>query len=273
MTLTYNESKMIPFIMPYYERLGFDKLVVYDNESTDNTIELLKQYPFVEIRTFKTKGKNNRVQSELKTNFVKKYQKQTDVWLYISDFDEVIYYNGDFKKYLQEKDSQGYTYLNQIMIELITDKFPNNLAHENCEIGHIWKDISGGAKMTLFKPNKIKNIKYGIGAHTVEVSSQSLFKSLNHQEIKSFHIKYIDYNYCYERTKLAKERRSQEDIKRKFGTQYNIENFKNEWEKRKQNSISINDYMNNNYEIDEKYERDKIITTSIWAKLYSYYKK
>jgi hypothetical protein len=61
MTLTYNESKMIPYIMPYYERLGFDKLVIYDNESTDNTVDLLKKYPFVEIRTFKTEGKNNRI--------------------------------------------------------------------------------------------------------------------------------------------------------------------------------------------------------------------
>ena len=47
MTLTYNESKMIPYIMPYYERLGFDILIIYDNESTDNTVELLKQYSFM----------------------------------------------------------------------------------------------------------------------------------------------------------------------------------------------------------------------------------
>ena len=274
MTLTYNESKMIPYIMPYYERLGFDKLYIYDNESTDDTVELLKQYPFVEIRTFKTNGKNNRIQSELKTNFAKQHQNQNDAWLYISDFDEVIYYNGDFKKYLEQKDSQGYTYLNQTMIEPISDKFPNNLIHENCEICHIWKDISGGAKMTLFKSNKIKDVIYGPGAHTVQISSKSVLKSLNYQEIKSFHIKYIDYDYCLERTKFAQKRRSQEDIKRKFGTQYKVENFKNEWEKRKQNSISINDYMNNNYEIDEEYERDKIITMSVWAKLYKrYYKK
>jgi len=180
MTLTYNESKMIPYVMPYYERLGFDKLYVYDNESTDNTVELLKQYPFIEIRTFKTKGKNNRIQSELKTQFIKKYQNQKDTWLYISDFDEVIYYDGNFRKYLQEKNSQGYTYLNQIMIEPITDKFPNNLVHKNCEIGHIWKDISGGAKMTLFKPYEIKNVSYGPGAHKVNVSSKSILKSLNH---------------------------------------------------------------------------------------------
>lgn len=42
MTLVYNESKMIPYIMPYYEKLGYDKLYVYDNESTDDTVEMLR---------------------------------------------------------------------------------------------------------------------------------------------------------------------------------------------------------------------------------------
>ena len=53
-----------------------------------------------------------------------------------------------------------------------------------------------------------------------------------------------------------------------FGTQYSIDNFKHEWNKRKENSISINDYMNNNYEIDENYEKSKIITKSIWSALF-----
>lgn len=263
MTLTYNESKMIPYVMPYYERLGFDKLYVYDNESTDNTIELLKQYPFIEIKTFKTNGKNNRIQSELKTQFAKKYQNQEDIWLYISDFDEVIYYNGDFKKYLQEKDQQGYTYLNQTMIEPISNKFPNSLIHENCKIGHIWKNE--GSKMTLFNPSKIKIVSYGPGAHYVNISSKSILKNLNHLELKSFHIKYIDYDYCLKRTQVAWNRRSKEDIAKNYGTQYNVKNFKDMWNKRKKNSISINDYMNNNYEIDENYEISKIIINSAWT--------
>lgn len=271
MTLVYNESKMIPYIMPYYERLGFDKLVIYDNESTDNSVELLKQYPFVEIRTFKTNGKNNRIQSELKSNFYKEFIDSKNTWLYISDFDEVIYYNGNFKDYLQKKNNEGYTCLNQTMFELLSDVFPNisdgKLIHEKCKFGNIWNDVSGGAKMTLFKVDNIKNMQYSPGAHTVNVQAKSECKSLNHQEIKSFHIKYIDYNYCFEKTKNASSRRSIEDKNKGFGIQYNKLNnqdeFKTFWNNKKKNVIKLNEYLNNIYEDTSKYEKSKIIWKTI----------
>ena len=53
-TVTYNNEDKIPYVMPYYERMGIDKLVVYDNGSTDKTVELLSKYPFVEIRSYHT---------------------------------------------------------------------------------------------------------------------------------------------------------------------------------------------------------------------------
>ena len=49
-TVVKNEEEMIPYVMPYVERLGYDKFVVYDDNSTDNTVEELLKYPFVEIR-------------------------------------------------------------------------------------------------------------------------------------------------------------------------------------------------------------------------------
>ena len=68
-TLCFNESNMVKYVMPYWERIGIDKLIVYDNMSTDNTVELLSKYPFVEVRTFDTGGKfddatNSRLKNE-----------------------------------------------------------------------------------------------------------------------------------------------------------------------------------------------------------------
>ena len=104
-TLTYNESKMIPYVMPYYERLGIDKLIVYDNQSTDNTVELLKKYPFVEVRTFKSNDSfNDKTHVDLKTKAYKEFVGKGARWMIVTDFDEVIYYDGDnFKEYLKEK--------------------------------------------------------------------------------------------------------------------------------------------------------------------------
>ena len=95
-TCTYNESMMIPYVMPYVERMGYDKFIVYDNESTDNTVELLKKYPFVEVRTYNSNGKF----SDEKRNhlLIESYQECSNfdndgdpIWMTWTDFDEVIY--------------------------------------------------------------------------------------------------------------------------------------------------------------------------------------
>jgi len=68
-TFTYNNEDKIPYVMPYYERMGIDKLVVYDNGSTDRTVEMLSNYPFVEIRSYKTDGNRPIKQSEAFNEF------------------------------------------------------------------------------------------------------------------------------------------------------------------------------------------------------------
>lgn len=53
-TTTYNNENYVPFVMKYAEEFGYDKLIVYDNGSTDRTVEMLKKYPFVEVREYST---------------------------------------------------------------------------------------------------------------------------------------------------------------------------------------------------------------------------
>ena len=66
-TICFNEEKMVKYVMPYWERIGIDKLIVWDNLSTDNTVEELKKWPFVEVRSFDTNGRfDDRKNSDLK---------------------------------------------------------------------------------------------------------------------------------------------------------------------------------------------------------------
>lgn len=253
MTLCYNESQMIPYIMPYYERMGFDKLIVYDNESTDNSVELLKKYPFVEVRTFHTGLKRNSIQSELKSNIWKEFYKDPDTWMFISDFDEVLYYKGDFRAFLEQKNKEGYTYLNQQMLELVSDEMPDisdgHLVHEKC-IGGVFWEKKYGCKMTLFKVSKTTALTYCPGAHNCKWETKLPKKSLNNKGIISFHIKYIGYDYIAEKMKRAAARRSEEDVKKRYGYQYEKlkkdDEFKVFWNKMKKKLIDIQLFINKN---------------------------
>jgi hypothetical protein len=151
------------------------------------------------------------------------------------------------------------------MFELMSDIFPDlsdgKLVHEKCEIGVKWNDSTGGAKMVLFKVDDIKNIEYRPGAHSVAIQTKLQYKSLNNTGLKSFHIKYIDYNYCLEKNKKAQIRRSEEDRRRGYGIQYESlskdDKFKVMWNFRKSKAIKTIDYINNSND-DKKYEQQKI---------------
>lgn len=251
MTLVYNESHMIPYLMPYYERMGFDKLIVYDNESTDNTVELLKKYPFVEVRTFSTGNeKNNSIQSKLKSEAFKEFADEPNAWMYISDFDEVLFFDGNFRNKLNSIDAAGYTYLNQQMVELVSDKFPdisdNKLVHEKINKCAFWIQ-KYGCKTTLFKVSGVSAMTYSPGAHSLAITTANQNKSYNNMDIKSFHIKYIDKEFVFNRNKMASVRRSDTDKKRGYGIQYDklsVEStFNSDWDNRVKRAFPLSDYL------------------------------
>lgn len=253
MTLCYNESRSIPYIMPYYERMGFDKLIVYDNESTDNSVAMLKKYPFVEVRTFHTDRKQNSIQSKLKSTIWKEFCNDPDTWMFISDFDEVLYYKGNFRSFLEQKNKEGFTYLNQQMLELVSEKIPDlsdgSLIHEKCIGGVLWEKRYG-CKMTLFKVSKTTALTYCPGAHNCKWETGLIKKSLNNKGIISFHVKYIGHDYIAQKMKLAAARRSDEDIKKRYGVQYeklkNDESFATFWNSLKRRLINIQQFIDKN---------------------------
>lgn len=55
-TFSWNEEKLVPWFLSHYDRSWVRKIVVYDNESDDQTVALLKQDPRVQVETLCTGG-------------------------------------------------------------------------------------------------------------------------------------------------------------------------------------------------------------------------
>ena len=93
-TLMYNESEIIPYVVDYWihlhSQLDEFKVVVYDNNSTDNSVELLSKYPWIEIRHFQSDGHNDVIHQQLKQDCWKESKGRAD-WCCVCDFDEILW--------------------------------------------------------------------------------------------------------------------------------------------------------------------------------------
>lgn len=258
-TTTFNEEKIIPYVMPYIEHMGYDKLIVCDNESTDNTVELLKQYPFIEVRSYSSDGifsEDKKMQAkvdvigEILRGKNTLWDEKEYVWMTACDFDEVFYYtnmrnvvgNG-LKVYLHRISDLGYNIINEEIVDIVSDSFPymaegdfiHNVVNK-CAI----KCPFEWNKPNLFRIDNLNRFWFSHGSHFGHFEFDNVpVKALNNtKNIFAFHLKYIDRKYIESRTNIMETERKKTDC-------YSVEKLPQEFEEIKFNSVPIRKYIEN----------------------------
>lgn len=174
-TLCKNEEEIIPFCIQYWHRIA-DKVIVYDNHSTDSSVELLSQYDWIEIRTFDSDGQNDVIQKQVKEQAYLEFKDKCDI-LIISDMDEVFYFKNEavWDAFI----SGGYNVLATPIFSLCEDSKPpyleNKLLHEQCKkfykqkMNHMngFEDIS---KLSVFNTKITNSVSMSVGQHYVQTS-------------------------------------------------------------------------------------------------------
>ncbi|WP_445363365.1 glycosyltransferase family 2 protein [Microbulbifer sp. ANSA003] len=95
----FNEEVILPYILDYYSAFC-TKIFLYDNLSTDETINIALNYPKVKVIPFDTGGKKNNARHvQIKTQEYKKYSRKGGAlceevadWVICADIDEIIYH-------------------------------------------------------------------------------------------------------------------------------------------------------------------------------------
>ena len=105
--LCWNEEKMLPYFFKHYDNIA-DQYFIFDNDSTDNSLSMLRSHPKVITDRFEIKG-NSVIKSaqDLFNQFWKKSRGKAD-WVIICDADEHLYHS-NLRTYLQECTSNGIT--------------------------------------------------------------------------------------------------------------------------------------------------------------------
>lgn len=215
-TVVKNEEGMIPYVMPYVERLGYDKFVVYDDHSTDKTIEKLSKYPFIEIREFPQQGTLHDFdakKAEIQANFFGECwqyieaHNNEEVWMSFTDFDEVLYNsgrNGLIGEITPAFYADNMVYLNSPMVEII-NMDDSVLSESNTKLCHTMSNMRAHYHSTIFskKPvlilvNAFSRIECFPGNHHMNMTVHDSFKNTdikslnNHGDLSIFHLKFAN---------------------------------------------------------------------------------
>lgn len=229
-TIAYNESHFVKHFLAAYK--DAEKIIVYDNMSTDNTVELLLEDSRVEVRTHDSGGQiRDDLYLDIKNNCWKEARGKA-TWVIVVDFDEVFnrvrQVNGEIVYDLDFTDAYhnnwnvfkplGY---NMISIEapLYAEGHPSIYAPRGVFHGP-------SSKFCCFRPDRIKEINYAPGCHEAMPEdmngTQFGIRILENNDFKLLHYKFWNVDRYLKRMDDYQTRMSKENEDNKWGWHYMI---------------------------------------------------
>lgn len=202
-TITYNEEKVLPFFLDHYSKFA-TSIVIYDNESTDNTTEIASRHPLVkDIRTTKTSNSlDDRMYIDVKNTC---WKGDDSDYVIIVDADELLYHHESVLNYL---DNTKYPVYKPTGYNMITESFPHTGKPITEQVNRGSADTNY-SKPVIFNPKLIDKVSYELGAHTGRFFNNSGQEVIPVQsEFKLLHYKNLSIEYRLQRHRMFTNRLS-----------------------------------------------------------------
>jgi glycosyltransferase involved in cell wall biosynthesis len=211
--LTYNEEVMLQFFIDHYRKLFPNCIIkVYDNHSTDSTVEIAKKNGCV-VEYFDTGEQlNDLVYLEIKNH---KWKDSETDWVIVCDCDELVFITPEE---LANEESIGTNIVSFNGYSMVN--FEDEVDVEKITLG--FRDTPYDKKY-VFNKSKIKEILYLAGCH-VSDPTPILPNTINYSS-KSYvalHYKYLSPKYTISRNQEFAKRMSEYNISNQLGFQYLI---------------------------------------------------
>lgn len=207
--ICYNEEKLLPYFLRHYESFC-DKIVIYDNFSSDSSAEICKKSAKTELRRYNSGGQiRDDIYLEIKDNC----WKDSDAdWVIVVDIDEFVYHPS-IKSVLE---GEKHTIIAPMFFNMFSEDFPTTE-------GQIYEEVNMGVpgftKWCLFRPDQFHKMNYEPGCHGANPIGNVLVNKGT--EIKLLHFKHLSLDYVVERNKLFAERLSDINKANGWGYHYN----------------------------------------------------
>jgi len=196
----WNEALLLPFYLRHYERFC-DHIVVYDNESSDGSMDILLAHPKVELRKLQTGNEydENSIIA-LKTAAYQEQRGKAD-WVIVGDVDELLWHR-DMASFLAGCKGRGENLIRTEAYEMVSETSPNSDRQ-------IWEQITQGipnprySKRCCFAPDL--NVVWALGCHSASVTPAPRESG---QVLPLLHFKFVGREYAKARYAALDARRS-----------------------------------------------------------------
>lgn len=240
LTVCYNEEHLIRDFLDHYRGLGVNRIVVYDNMSTDNTVEICKEYDrthqgcTVEVVNYDTNGQiRDDVYLEIKNNAWKKYNSDYFIVVDCDEFLEVpLTLDSDAEdnkrlvRYLAGM-KKGYVLPKVLGVQIVNDNRGDlDISFDNDTKQCVRDDTFN--KRCIFSRELVPVYRPGCHAFSVEPKNKakleaSIAVEATVKPLYLFHLKYIDREYVINRHAEFKTRLSEFNKKNNYGHQYTMD--------------------------------------------------
>jgi glycosyltransferase involved in cell wall biosynthesis len=207
----WNEERIIPFFLRHYEPL-VDRIVIFDDGSTDRSLELLSASRKVELRRLPS-GPSSILMHTQEMNRCWKESRGRADWAMICDMDEHLYHPR-LRDYLKDCQTNHITIFHPVGVNMISADFPPADAVLSQTIRRGVRSVLCD-KLAIFDPNAIEEINYSVGQHVAAPAGRVIFPP--EREVKLLHYKQLGLDYLLRRSNELRHRKTEYDRERGWG--------------------------------------------------------
>jgi hypothetical protein len=234
-TICWNEQYMLPFFFRHYDEL-VDKYIVFDDGSTDSSLEILQNHPKVEVRRLPRLDKDSYVLAarQLHDTCWKESRGKAD-WVILTAIDEFLYHP-DLKSHIRDCEKKGITIAPALGYQMISETLPDpdKKLTESVRKGAPDNNMN---KLILFDPNAIRETNFHVGRHNAMPTGKLIYPEKD--ELLNLHFKYLSFDQVVQRHRELDEKRGSLDKEKGWGVHYQWKNeeLRADWDRVHQNAV------------------------------------
>ncbi len=211
----WNEERIVPFFLRHYEPL-VDRIVIYDDGSTDRSVELLRASSKVEIRPFR-RAAESYLDAHLALFETCWHESRGRAdWVCLVDLDEFLF-QPDWDLYLAAQKDAGVTTIKTVGYDMVSEAFPPADADLVTILTRGQREHHMD-KTALFAPDAIEQINHSVGRHLC--SPVGRLVPLPKHGIQLRHFKNLGLDYVLARTHALATRLTGDDLVRGWSAHY-----------------------------------------------------